>query len=247
MYLNGKVVVATGASGGIGEAVVRDLASAGAKLVITARSADKLARLAAELGDAAYLAGEVTDETLPRRLLDLAIERFGRADILFNNAGVMHVGSIEDTDIDKACAMVRINVEAVFRTALTFLKHFKRQGSGYLINTSSIAGVMIRQNIGAYAGTKHAVEAFTESLQMELAGTDIGVAAIEPGTVATGLYRDWDKSSQDWVNSEGVLAPEDIARAVRFILEQPTHVRIPRMLVLPAGAHAERPTIAAAG
>lgn len=246
MKIEGKVVVATGASGGIGEAVVRDLRAAGAKLVITARSEDKLKAIADELGETAYIAGEVTDPALPQRLLDLALERFGRVDILFNNAGVMHVGSIEDTDIDKACAMVRINVEAVFRTAFVFLKHFKRQGSGFLINTSSIAGVMIRPNIGAYAGTKHAVEAFTESLQMELAGTDIGVAVIEPGTVATGLYRDWDKSSQDWVASEGVLAPEDIARAVRFILEQPAHVRVPRMLVLPAGAHAKHPSTAAA-
>lgn len=238
MDIAGKVVVATGASGGIGEAVVRNLRSAGAKLVITARSEDKLRAIADELGETAYIATEVTDPALPQRLLDLAVERFGRADILFNNAGVMHVGSIEETDVEKACEMVRINVEAVFRTALVFLKHFKRQGTGYLINTSSIAGVMIRPNIGAYAGTKHAVEAFTESLQMELAGTGVGVAAIEPGTVATGLYRDWDNRSRDWVNSEGVLAPEDIARAVRFILEQPDHVRIPRMLVLPAGARA---------
>lgn len=235
MDIEGKVVVATGASGGIGEAVARDLRQAGARLVITARSQDKLARLADELGDTAFIAAEVTDPELPQRLLDMALETFGRADVLFNNAGVMHVGSIEQTDVEEVCAMVRINVEAVFRTALVFLKHFIGQGTGFLLNTSSIAGVMVRPNIGAYAGTKHAVEAFTESLQMELAGTDIGAAVIEPGTVATGLYRDWDESSRDWVNSEGVLTPADIARAVRFILEQPAHVRVPRLLMLPTG------------
>ncbi len=245
MDIEGKVVVITGASGGIGEAVARDLRSAGAKLVLTARSSDKLKALCDELGDAAFIAGEVTDETLPQRMLDLALERFGRADVLFNNAGVMLVGSIDEIDVAKACQMVRINVEAVVRFAYTFLKHFKGRNAGFVINTSSVAGTMIPPLGGVYAGTKHAVEAFTEALWNELVGTGIGVAAVEPGTVATGLYRDWDQKSKDWVHGNGALGAEDIAACVRFILTQPEHVRVVRMLALPAGAQAQNARSAA--
>lgn len=235
MEITGKVAAITGASGGIGEAIARDLSAAGCRLVLTARSEDKLNALADELGDAAYLAGEVTDETLPQRLLDLAVERFGGADILVNNAGVMSVGSVEDTDIDQVCAMARINFEALVRFAYTFLKPMKARGSGYVINTSSVAGTTIPPNGGVYAGSKHAVEAFTEALWNELTGSGVGVGVIEPGTVATGLYQNWDQASRDWVHSAGALAAEDIAGCVRVMLTQPDHVRVVRMLVLPAG------------
>jgi NADP-dependent 3-hydroxy acid dehydrogenase YdfG len=235
MDLNGKVVVITGASGGIGEAIARDLHAAGSKLVLTARSAGTLKRLCDALGDSVFVAGEITDESLPKQLLDLAMERFGRIDILVNNAGVMSIGSIEETDIEKVCAMARINFEAVVRFAYTFLKPFKAQKSGYVINTSSVAGTMVPPMGGVYAGSKHAVEAFTEALWGELTGTGVGIAAIEPGTVATGLYNDWSQNSKDWVNSAGVLAPKDIAACVRFILTRPDHVRIVRMMTLPAG------------
>lgn len=151
----------------------------------------------------------------------------------------MSVGSIEETDIDKVCAMARINFEAVVRFAYTFLKPFKAQGSGFVVNTSSVAGTMVPPLGGVYAGSKHAVEAFTEALWGELSGSGVGVAVIEPGTVATGLYKDWDKSKTDWVHSQGALGAEDIAACVRFILTQPDHVRVVRMLALPAGVRSE--------
>lgn len=235
MDLKGKVAVITGGSGGIGEAIARDLAKQGCKLVITARSEEKLKALASELGDAAWLAGEVTDETPPKNLLDLATERFGQADILINNAGVMAMGTIEDTDIEKVCAMARINFEALVRFSYTFLKPMKARGSGYVINTSSVAGTIILPQGGVYVGSKHAVEAFTETLWGELTGTGVGIGVIEPGTVATGLYRDWDKASTDRIHGNGALASEDIAACVRFMLTQPDHVRVVRMLALPAG------------
>jgi NADP-dependent 3-hydroxy acid dehydrogenase YdfG len=235
MDLKGKVAAITGASGGIGEAIARDLSAQGCKLVLTARSADKLEALCDELGEAAYVAGDVTDEALPRRMLGLATTRFGQADILINNAGVMSVGSIEDTDIDQVCAMARINFEAVVRFAYTFLKPMKARGAGHVINVSSVAGTMIPPLGGVYAGSKHAVEAFTEALWNELTGS-VGVGVIEPGTVETGLYKDWDQKSRDWVHGAGALAAEDIARCVRFMLAQPDQVRIVRMLALPAAA-----------
>lgn len=238
MNLEGKVAVITGASGGIGEAIARMLRSEGARLVITARSSDKLASLAEDLGETVWIAGEVADETLPARLLALATQSFGPADILVNNAGVMSVGSVEETDIGAVCGMVRINFEAVVRFAYTFLKPMKARGSGFVLNISSVAGTMIPPLGGVYAGTKHAVEALTEALWTELVGSGVGVAAIEPGTVATGLYKDWSGDKRDWVNSLGALTVEDIAACARFVLTQPDHVRVVRLMALPAGKRA---------
>ena len=145
----------------------------------------------------------------------------------------MTVSAIEEINIDKICLMARLNVESVYRMAYTVLKPFKRTGSGFLINTSSIAGLKTSPKQAAYDGTKHAVEAFTDSLRMELADTEIKVAAIAPGTVDTGLYDKWDEEEADYIKSGGVLQSEDVARCVRFTLEQPKGVMIPKMLVVP--------------
>lgn len=234
MELTGKVAIITGATGGIGEAVVRDLDKAGVKLILTARSQEKLDKLAASLSNAVAVAGEVTAPELPEKLLQTALEKFDRLDIVFNNAGVMNVGLIEEINIEKVCEMVRINTESVFRLGYVALKHFKKQNSGFLLNTSSISALKTAPSLGAYCGTKAAVEMFTDALRLELAGTNIGVAVIEPGTVATGLFNHWTDEQKQFIESGGALKPEDIARCVRFILEQPAHVRIPRLLVVPA-------------
>jgi NADP-dependent 3-hydroxy acid dehydrogenase YdfG len=234
MELRNKVALITGATGGIGEAVARNLDEAGVRLILTGRSEEKLKKLANELRAADYVAGEVTDAGLPDRLVNHALEKFKGLDVVFSNAGVMNVGAIEDVDIEKICEMVRINVESVYRLGYTVLRHFKKQGSGYLIHTSSISGLKTDATLGAYSGTKFAVEAFTDALRMELAGTNIGVACVAPGPVETGLFNHWSNEQKDFIAAEGKLQPEDIARAVRFILEQPAHVRVPRMLVVPS-------------
>ncbi len=233
MELQGKVALITGASSGIGKAIARNLDAAGMKLVLTARSQDKLEQLASTLTQAEIFAGEITSPEIPQQLVDFALDKFGQLDVLLNNAGVMTVGAIEEVDIEAICQMVRLNVESVYRMAYTVLRHFKKAGSGFLINTSSIAGLKTAPRYGAYDGTKFAVEAFTDALRMELAGTGIKVAAIAPGTVDTGLYDSWSKDDKDYITSGGALQPEDIARCVRFILEQPDHVLIPRLLAVP--------------
>ncbi|MBW4605431.1 MAG: SDR family oxidoreductase [Calothrix sp. FI2-JRJ7] len=234
MELMGKVALITGASSGIGKAIAQELDTAGVKLVLTARSQGKLEEIASTLKQAQVFAGEITDPDVPQKLLDFALEKFGQLDIVLNNAGVMTVGSIEEVDIEAICNMVRLNVESLFRMAYTVTRHFKKVGSGFLINTSSIAGLKTAPRYGAYNGTKYAVEAFTDALRMELAGTGIKVAAIAPGTVDTGLYDHWNQEDKSYINSGGALQAGDIARSVRFILEQPDNVLIPRMLVVPA-------------
>jgi NADP-dependent 3-hydroxy acid dehydrogenase YdfG len=234
MELRGKVAIITGASSGIGEAVAKDLDAAGMKLILTARSQEKLATLASNLSSAIAVPGEITDPQLPQKLVDTAIQNFGQMDVVFSNAGVMNVGSIEEVDIEKISQMVRVNVESVYRLAYVALRHFKKMGTGFLIHTSSISGQKTVPKIGAYCGTKFAVEAFTDSLRLELAGTDIGVACVAPGTVDTGLYKNWDTQMKDYVFSGGALLPQDIARCVRFILEQPSYMRIPKLLTVPS-------------
>lgn len=233
MELQDKVAIVTGASGGIGEAIVHKLDEAGMKLILTARSPDKLDALAAKLRSAKAVAGDATDPDLPQKLLDTALQTFGQVDVIVNNAGVMTVGAIEDIDIDKICQMVRINVESVYRMSYVALKHFKQTNSGFIVNMSSIAGLKPSSKYPAYCGTKFAIEAFTDSLRMELASTDIGVACVEPGTVDTGLYDQWSQDQKDAIAAGGMLQPEEVAHYVRLILEQPTHILIPRLLVVP--------------
>ena len=233
MDLNNKVALITGASSGIGKAIALELDQAGMKLILTARSEDKLKDLAAKCSNTEVYAASITEPQVPQELLDFALNTYGQLDVLINNAGMMSVGGVDEIDIEKICLMVRLNVESVYRMAYTVLRHFKKNGNGFLINTSSVAGLKTSPKQAAYDGTKHAVEAFTDSLRMELADTNIKVSAIAPGTVDTGLYDKWDKDDTDYIKSGGVLQPEDIARCVRFVLEQPQGVMIPRMLAVP--------------
>jgi NADP-dependent 3-hydroxy acid dehydrogenase YdfG len=129
--------------------------------------------------------------------------------------------------------MVRLNFESVVRMSYVALRHMKTQGSGFLINTSSLAGLKTFPHLGAYNGTKFAVEALTDALRMELAGSGVKVAVIEPGRTNTHLFDHWSEE-QKFDPAQGMLAPADVARCIRFILEQPDEVLIPRLLVVPA-------------
>ena len=234
MDLKDKVAIITGASSGIGRAVARNLNEVGVKFILTGRREDHLTELKDELAHAAVLAGDISQDEMPQRLLTNALDTFGRCDIVFNNAGIIKAGSIAEIDIEDVCYMVRVNVEAAFRMAYVAVKHFKSTGSGYLLNTSSVLGTKVRPTAGAYAGTKFAIEALTEALRLELAKTNIGVSCVEPGLVQTDLHREWPEPPAQSLNIPRPLQPEDIARVVRFILEQPDHVRLPRILAVPS-------------
>lgn len=232
--LNEKVAIVTGASSGIGEAVARELRRAGMRLVLAARREPALRKLADELGECAIVAGDVADPAVPQKLVDAALSRFGRLDVVFNNAGVMIVGGVRELDLDAACAMVRTNVEAVYRLGILALRHMLDQKSGHLVNVSSTLGLKVRPTTGCYAGTKFAVEAFSEDLRMQCAGTGVRVSVIEPGLTATHLQDHFAQHPSEAMGIGRMVAPEDIARAVRFVLEQPAHVTIPKLLMQPA-------------
>ncbi len=236
MNLKGKVAIVTGASSGIGHAVAKDLGSAGCHLIVTSRRTEKLHEFEREFPKTVVVPGDICDPDMPDLLFQAAEEKLGPVDIVFNNAGILEVAPIDKIDIDRMCRMVRVNVEAAFRLIYTAVRYFKEKGSGHLVNTSSVLGTKTRPTAGAYAGTKYAIEALSESLRMELARSDVQVSCIEPGLVLTEIHDSWETHPKDLFKIENPLTPEDIARTVRFILEQPNHVRIPKMLVLP-GEH----------
>jgi NADP-dependent 3-hydroxy acid dehydrogenase YdfG len=233
MTLAGQVALVTGATSGIGRATAEALAGAGAKLVLAGRQEDKLAAVAEGLPGSATLVGDMTDAELPGLLVERALKAHGRLDLCVNNAGTIAVGTIEEIDLEAVCRMARINVEAAYRMAYTALRHFRGAGSGHLINISSVLGTKIRPTAGAYAGTKYAIEALSEALRMEVAGSAVKVSCIEPGIVMTELHRDLPVHPKDSLGVARPLVPEDIARMVLFVAELPEHVAVPRLMVLP--------------
>ncbi len=235
MELRDSVGIVTGASSGIGWASSKRLSAAGAKLVVTGRRQEALDRLLGELNtEAVAVVGDIADAALPQQLVDAALGRFGRLDFVFNNAGIMNIGSIDQVSDEAMTTMIRVNYEAAVRLAYAALRVFKPQGRGDLITTSSILGLKVRPGVGVYAGTKFAIEAFSESLRLELAGTGVRVMVVEPGYTATELQSHWTPEQKVPLKAmTRPVQPDDVARAVQFMLEQPDNVVIPRLLMVP--------------
>ena len=231
MPANKQICLVTGASSGIGYAIAGALAADNCRVVATARRADRLKKLGLDPGD--LLPGDLTSSQFQDLLEHHLFQTCGRCDYLFNCAGMIEVGSIEEIDIEKMCAMIRLNVEATFRLSYRFLKNFRRQGFGHIVNISSVLGTKVRPTAGAYAATKFAVEALSEALRMELSGTAIKVSCIEPGLVMTDLHKDWKVHPRESMGIHEPLTVDDIVETVRFIMKQPDHVRIPRLMILP--------------
>jgi NADP-dependent 3-hydroxy acid dehydrogenase YdfG len=231
--LSGKVAIVTGASSGIGKAVARDLAKLSVKLVLVARRKNALEELQHEIKDSVIIQGDITDTDMPDRLLCAALDNFGRCDIVIHAAGVLYSGSIDEVDIDDMCRMSRINFEASVRITYRIMKYFKKTGSGHFVHLSSILGTKVRAGNGVYAGTKYAIEALVEALRMELAGTQIKVSAVEPGVTITELHNNIPVHPTQALGISTPLQPEDVASCIRFILDQPDHVRIPVLMILP--------------
>jgi NADP-dependent 3-hydroxy acid dehydrogenase YdfG len=233
MNLEGQIALVTGATSGIGLATAEAMSAAGMGLVLAGRRDELLAAHAARLGNCVHATGDITDGDFARGLFELALERYGRLDVVVNNAGQNHNGPIEEIDVDLVCQMVRTNVEAAYRVAYLAMKHFRATGAGHLINTSSVLGFKSRPGAGAYCGTKYAIEALAEALRMEVAGSGIKVTCIEPGLVVTDLHRDHAERPEKAQNVPRPLQPVDVARTVMFALDQPAHVYLPRLMVLP--------------
>ena len=220
------VLVITGASSGIGAAAARRAVEFGQRVVLAARSTDKLDSLAEELGGdehALAVRCDVTSWDDQQQLVATALDRFGRLDAFFANAGFgAKRGFLEET-VEHWKAMIDTNVLGAALSIRACLPHFREQNAGHLLLTSSVAGR--RWVIGSlYSCTKHAVTAMGESLRQEVADTNIKVTVIEPGMVDTPFFDD---------KPSGALEADDIARAVMFALTQPPHVDVNEILVRP--------------
>ncbi|GLY81636.1 SDR family oxidoreductase [Actinoallomurus iriomotensis] len=235
-----KVVAITGASGGIGAATALRLAESGAKVVLGARRADRLAELTERIteagGDAACAPTDVTRRADLTALVGLARERYGRLDVLVNNAGIGPISPLDDLRVEDWEAMVDVNVKGVLYGIAAALPVFREQGFGHFVNTASTAGLRIVPDQAVYAGTKLAVRAISEGLRQE-AGDSLRVTVISPGFVATDFA---DGIADEEVRARIVrsrdafaIAPDAIARAIAFAIEQPADVDVGEIVVRP--------------
>lgn len=231
MTLIDKVAIVTGASSGIGKEIAKALSIAGMKLVITARRKDRLLDLKASLpNDCEVLAADIAAAETADKLLALAMERYGRADILINNAGMLSTNPIELINIERMAEMIKVNFEAVMRLSYTFARHFKQQGDGFIINISSIGGSLNIPTWGVYCAVKAAVETFSQSLRIELGPAGVRVGVIAPGTTETEIFEVQKENGEQPVEQNiEALQPEDVAQAVKFMLEQPKRANISKL------------------
>jgi NADP-dependent 3-hydroxy acid dehydrogenase YdfG len=220
------VLVITGASSGIGAATARRAVEFDYRVVLAARSQEKLDALAEELGGpehALALRCDVTSWEDQQALVATTLERFGRMDVFFANAGFGAKRGFLEESVEHWESMVLTNVLGAALSIRACLPHFREQNSGHVLLTSSVAGR--RWVIGSlYSCTKHAVTAMGESLRQDVNGTGMRVTLIEPGMVDTPFF---DNPVTD------ALEPEDIARAVMFAVAQPPHVDVNEMLIRP--------------
>jgi NADP-dependent 3-hydroxy acid dehydrogenase YdfG len=237
--IEGKVVVITGASSGLGEAVVRHLAAAGAKLVFGARRLDRLQALAKELGlgvDAAVKT-DVTDCKQVKALVDRAVATHGRLDVIINNAGLMPHSLLERGKVEDWDRMIDVNVKGVLYGIAAALPHMTRQKSGHIINVSSVAGHKVRPGSAVYAATKAAVRVISEGLRQEVKPYNIRTTVISPGAVESELpdsitEPDVAKGIQDFYAAHAIPA-ESFARMVAFAMSQPEEVDVNEILFRP--------------
>ena len=240
--LAGRVAIVTGASSGIGAATARSLAGLGAHVVLAARRADRLAALAAELGEGPGSAEAVTFDALAdgacEALVAETVERHGRLDVLVNNAGVMLLGPAAETDVAEWEHMLLLNTLAPMRLTKAALPHLL-DSRGHVVQLSSIAGRTAMPGAAAYCASKFALNAFSDSLRQELVGRGVRVTMIEPGTVETEL-RDHitHTASKDAIGKRAAamhqLQPEDVAAAVVHAVTAPSHVAVAEILLRPS-------------
>jgi NADP-dependent 3-hydroxy acid dehydrogenase YdfG len=239
--IQGKVIVITGASSGLGEATARRLSAEGATVVLGARRADRLQRLTKEFeakgGKSLAVTVDVTDKTQVKKLVDSAVESFGRIDVLINNAGVMPLSPLEKLKVDEWDHMIDVNIKGVLYGIAAALPHMKRQKAGHIINVSSVAGHKVGPTFAVYSATKHAVRTLSEGLRMEVKPYNIRTTIISPGAVATELLdgiSDPETAAANRAYVAKVAVPADsFARAVAFAISQPADLDINEILFRP--------------
>lgn len=240
--INSKVVVITGASSGLGEATARHLAAQGAKVVLGARRAERLEKLVAEIqaagGQALAVATDVSQRADVENLVQQAIAKFGRVDVLINNAGIMPLSPLSKLRVDEWDRMLDVNVKGVLYGIAAVLPSMQAQQSGHIINLSSVAGLRVSSGVGTvYSATKFAVKAISEGLRAEMANDNIRVTTLYPGAIDSELKHG---SSDEQVSAaiqtfyaSNEIPADSVARAIAYAIEQPAEVAINEITLRP--------------
>jgi NADP-dependent 3-hydroxy acid dehydrogenase YdfG len=245
--LEGRVAVITGASSGIGEATARLLAARGAAVALLARRKDRLDRIAEDIakegGKAAAWAADVSDDALLKKVAAEVLARFGRVDVVVNNAGIMLPNPIDQLRADQWHLQVDLNVNGLMNVIGAFIPALidaaKDGKPADLVNISSIASKNIFPNFAVYGGTKAFVTQLSLNLRTELGSKGVRVSAIEPGIVGTELQSHVDfKGANDWLDSTrkaGMewLEPDDIAEAIAFTVSMPRRMNMQQITIMP--------------
>jgi NADP-dependent 3-hydroxy acid dehydrogenase YdfG len=230
-----KVILITGASSGIGAGIARELGQAGAKLALGARRTDRLEVLADEIGgDVLARRLDVTDRADVAAFADAARRRFGRIDVIVNNAGVMPLSLMASLKVDEWDRMIDVNIKGVLYGIAAVLPEMTERGSGHVINIASIGALQVSPTAAVYCATKYAVRAISDGLRQE--NDRIRVTCIHPGVVESELaHAITDPVAVEAMKTYRAIAlrPDAIARAVRFAIEQPDDVDVNEIVVRP--------------
>jgi NADP-dependent 3-hydroxy acid dehydrogenase YdfG len=236
-----KVVVITGASSGLGATTARHLAEQGAIVVLGARRLERITALSDEINatgaKALALETDVTDRAQVRRLVDAAVESFGRVDVMLNNAGLMPQSPLDRLKVDEWDRMIDVNIKGVLWGVAAALPQMQAQKSGHIINVSSVAGHKIRAGGVVYSATKHAVRVISEGLRQEVKPWNIRTTIISPGAVDTELPNsisepDIAAGTRDFY-AKFAIPPESFARMAAFAISQPEDVDVNEILFRP--------------
>jgi NADP-dependent 3-hydroxy acid dehydrogenase YdfG len=238
--INDKVVVITGGSSGIGEAIALLLAEKGAKVVLGARRLEQLQKVAKRIthegGEAIFQVSDVKQLKDLENLVSKAVGTFGRLDVLINNAGISRLSRFDDLQVKDWEEMIDVNLKGVLYGIAASLPVFRRQNSGHIINIISTSGLKIVPLQGVYAATKNAVRTISEALRQE-AGDTLRVTGISPGFVKTNLadsIRDPNIKKAIADKAEKIaISPTIIAEAVLYAIGQPANVDVGDIVIRP--------------
>lgn len=239
--ITGKVVAVTGSSAGIGRAIVIKLAEKGATVVLGARNIGKLEELVAEIkeagGEATCIETDVKHKADLVRLVNTAVERYGRLDVLVNNAGVSQLSRIDELDTDGWEDMIDINLKGVLYGMAAAIPIFRQQQSGHIVNIISTSGLKIVPMQGVYAGTKNAVRTIAEAFRQESDGS-MRITGISPGFVKTDFAVNIKNEAMKTMVRKGMeqmgIDPVAIANAVLYAVSQPEDVEVGDIVIRPS-------------
>jgi len=239
MDFKDKTVFITGASSGIGAACARMFAAHGARLILSARRVERVRSLAAALPAAAHVMQlDVRDQKQVQKKIDTLPAGWSAIDLLLNNAGLARgLSRLHEGDLNDWQEMIDTNVKGLLYVTRAIVPGMIARNNGHIINIGSIAGHEVYPNGNVYCATKHAVDALTRGLRLDLSGTPLRVSTVDPGLVETEFslvrFHGDKQRAQNVYQGMQPLTAEDIADAVFYCASRPAHVQIAEIIILP--------------